>query len=113
MSRVSCHMSQVPCLFFLTDKVVKQVGGGSVISGATLSSFHRTLHLDMLSIFYFLRQHYIFLVKKVHQTIPMVLLACVVDRQTVGKRKNHMFHFCVSFHASRKGTFISAFVVTF
>ena len=47
VSHVMCHMSCVTChlwrvtylFFFLSDKVVKLVGGGSVINGATLSSF--------------------------------------------------------------------------
>ena len=47
VSRVTCHMSHVTChmscvtfyLFFLFfEKVVKLIGGGSVINGATPSS---------------------------------------------------------------------------
>ena len=38
MSRVTCHMSHVTCPFFFSffffDKVVKYIGGGSVINGA-------------------------------------------------------------------------------
>ena len=37
MSRVTCYMSHVTCHFFLLlflDKVVKLIGGGSVINGA-------------------------------------------------------------------------------
>ena len=33
MSRVTCHVSRVTCHFF-SDKVVKLIGGGSVINGA-------------------------------------------------------------------------------
>ena len=43
VSRVTCHMSCVTChffCFFLFDKVVKLVVGGSVINGATPSSFN-------------------------------------------------------------------------
>ena len=48
MSRVTCHMSRVMChflffiffyLIFFPDKVVELIGGGSVINGATPSSF--------------------------------------------------------------------------
>ena len=42
MSRVTCHVSHVTCnvsLFFFLDKVVKLIGGGSVINGAYPSSF--------------------------------------------------------------------------
>ena len=52
MSRVTCHMSRVTChmshffyffffffFSFFSDKVVKLIGGGSVINGASLSSF--------------------------------------------------------------------------
>ena len=35
LSHVMCHMSH----FFFSDKVVKPIGGGSVINGATPSSF--------------------------------------------------------------------------
>ena len=41
MSRVTCHMSHVTCNFFFlfSDKVVELIRGGSVINGATPSSF--------------------------------------------------------------------------
>ena len=54
---VMCHMSSVTCqvshVFFLSSfflniffyKVVKLVGGGSVINGATLSSLNQTLRI--------------------------------------------------------------------
>ena len=40
-----CHMSCVTChiLVFVFDKVVKLVGGGSVINGATLFSLYSSL----------------------------------------------------------------------
>ena len=41
MSGVMCHVSDFFSLLF-SDKVVELVGGGSVINGATLSSFHTT-----------------------------------------------------------------------
>ena len=44
MSRVTCHMSRVTniiIIFFVLEKEVKLVGGGSVINGATPSSFDR------------------------------------------------------------------------
>ena len=49
VSRVTCHVSHVMChmsLFFsfFSDKVVDPIGGGSVINGATLSSFQLTIH---------------------------------------------------------------------
>ena len=39
VSRVTCHVSHITCqdflfLFFFSDKVVKLIGGGSVINGA-------------------------------------------------------------------------------
>ena len=49
VSHVTCHMSRVTCHFFLLllllsfsfflDKVLELIGGGSVINGATPSSF--------------------------------------------------------------------------
>ena len=47
MSRVTCHVSHVTCqvshfifiFFFFSDKVVEHIGGGSVINGASPSSF--------------------------------------------------------------------------
>ena len=46
MLRVACHMSHALLFIYLLDKVVKLVGGGSVIKGATLSSlFIFTLEL--------------------------------------------------------------------
>ena len=39
VSRVPCHMSHVTFIIFFADNVVKVVGGGSVINGATSSSF--------------------------------------------------------------------------
>ena len=42
MSNVTCHMSCVPCqIFFFFEKEVKLVGGGSVINGASPSSFYQ------------------------------------------------------------------------
>ena len=43
VSHVTCHMSHVKCNkshFFFSDKLVKLVGGGSVINGAILSCLH-------------------------------------------------------------------------
>ena len=42
MSHVTCHMSRVTFFFlFFSDQLVKLIGGGSVINGATPSSFVR------------------------------------------------------------------------
>ena len=44
VSSVTCHMSCVTChvshVTFFLDKLLKPIGGGSVINGPTLSSFH-------------------------------------------------------------------------
>ena len=39
MSHVTCHVSHVTCHIFFFDKVVKLIGEGFVINGATPSSF--------------------------------------------------------------------------
>ena len=53
MSRVTCHMSRVTYiyiffyfLFFFLYKLVELVGGGSVINGATPSSYLADLDLQ-------------------------------------------------------------------
>ena len=47
LSRVTCHVSHVAChmshFIFIFENEVKLVGGGSVINGATLSSFSNTV----------------------------------------------------------------------
>ena len=45
VSRVTCHVSRVRFFFFFFDKVVELIGGGSVINGATPSSFPTILTL--------------------------------------------------------------------
>ena len=50
MSRVACHVSRVTCYVFFVCvfyKVVKLIGGGSVINGATSSSFKRNAQNDL------------------------------------------------------------------
>ena len=53
VSHVTCHMSHVTYIyfFFFFYKVVKLVGGGSVINGATPSrsytNYHKTQNLEL------------------------------------------------------------------
>ena len=66
VSRVTSHVSHVTChksiffLFFLLffDKVVKLVCVGSVIKGATPSSFHNSPLLEITAILLFLDQNW-------------------------------------------------------
>ena len=51
VSRVTCHMSRVTChlfiflLFFFLDKVVKLIGGGSVMNGAYPVQFNTAKYI--------------------------------------------------------------------
>ena len=51
MSCVMCCMSHVTSPFFL-DKVVEQVGGGSVINRATKSSYSYSYRSDQGSVYF-------------------------------------------------------------
>ena len=49
VSCVTCHMSHVTChFFFLLDKVLELIGGGSVINGATPSSLKQCFQFLMV-----------------------------------------------------------------